>query len=239
MYGFLLPDEKQTGRHVVLSCEVLCGLPVLQVSIPMERRLSKKRLERRVRQAAEQLCRNGVRRVLTPSEFPWDETLSQWGLSKVKTTELCRAAAAPLALTALELRGWTAQRAVVTLAGRRVNAPLVCAAETLAKRVSGLHIAVPDGGMELAEYLRKEYGLPIVPETVRPALTVAFDESWQGRGAALRLWGDEPELLGTEVYVPDLKLPWNCDAQSLLAALWESGLIPQGRLCARVRRNDP
>lgn len=239
MYGFLLPDEKQTGHRTIMSREVLCGLSVLQACVPIGGRLSAKRLERRIYHAAVQLRKNGIRYVLTPSGFPWNDTLVRSGLSKVETMELYRAVAAPLALKVLELRGWIAERAVVVLAGRRVNTPLICAAEELAKHVSCLRIDVPNGGTELMEYLREEYGIPIVPETVRPALTVAFDEGWQGRGAALRLCGAEPELLGVEVYVPDLELPGNCDTQSLLAALWESGLVAQSRLHARVRRNDP
>lgn len=240
MYGYLILDPKQTGRRAVLEHRMLCGLSVLQARVPVPEGLPEKRRTRRVFQAAVRLWNSGVSRVLTPRSFPEREALRRTGLAEVETAELCRAAAAPLTVTALTLRGWEPGRAVVALAGERVSGPLLRAAETLAVQVNCLQIHVPVGGRELAEYLHEEYGLPVLlPGTVRPALTVDFDGSWEGRGAALRLWGEQPDLLGAEVWVPGLELPEECDPMPLLAALRDSGMLSDSSLRARPGRNDP
>lgn len=232
MYGYLTlcPARRSLG----LNCGELCGLPVLRAEVSAPEQLSGKRLERRIHRAAVRLWEHGVSYVLVPPGFPWWPTLRTAGLAPVKTEELCRAAAAPLALAALTARGWEPERAVVSLAGRRVTTAMLRAAEILARQVCRLIVEVPDGGNELAEYLREEYGLPVLlPGTMRPALTVVFDASWQGQGAALRLWGEQPDLLGTELWVPGLELPPDCETLSLLAALWECGRLSGGALLAK------
>ena len=216
---------------------MLCGLSVLQARIPFSANLTDRRRERRVYQAGVKLWNGGVSRILPPREFRWKESLRRAGLAEVETAELCRAAAAPLVVEALTLRGWEPGRSVVALAGERVSAPLLRAAETLARQVNCLQIDIPAGGTELAEYLHEEYGLPVLlPGTVRPALTAAFDESWKGRGAALRLWGEQPDLLGTEVWAPGVELPPECDPMPLLAALRDSGMLSDEGLRARPGR---
>lgn len=240
MYGYLTLDTELTGRRAVLEHRTLCGLSVLQARVPAADDPSEKRREQRIYKAAVRLWNNGVNRVLTPRGFQWRESLCRAGLAGIETTELCRAAAAPLAVTVLALRGREPSRSVVALAGERVSGPLFHAAEMLAKQVNCLQIDIPVGGAELAEYLHEEYGLPVLlPGTVRPALTVAFDESWQGRGTALRLWGREPELLGAEVWVPGVEVPEECDPMPLLAALRDSGMLSDSGLRARPCRNDP
>lgn len=232
MYGYLTLCPQR--RRTQLENGELCGLPVLRAEVGAPDTLNGKRLERRIYRAAARLWEHGVSHVLTTTGFSWWTTVRRAGLAPVETETMCRAAAAPLALAALEVRGWEAERAVVALAGRRVSPAMMRAAEMLARRVCRLVVEVPDGGTALAEYLHEEYGLPVLlPGTVRPAITVAFDASWTGRGAALKLWGEKPDLLGTEIWVPGLALPEGCEPLPLLAALWECGRISDGALLAK------
>lgn len=231
MYGYLVPAEELEGRKTLVTREALCGLPVLRALVPAPARLGARRLERRLERAAARLWTAGVSRVLVPAGFSWWPVLERAGLAPVETGELLRAAAAPLALAALTVRGWEPGRAVVALAGERVSASLFQTAEALAPKVCRLVVEVPAGGAALADYLHEEYGLPVLPPgMVRPALTVAFDAFWQGRGPALRLWEDPPDLLGTELWSPGLELPEDCAPLPLMAALWGSGLLPGGLL---------
>ena len=234
MYGHLVLEDRRRGSRAALDRETLCGLPVLRAAVPAPDGLGKRRLERRVFRAAARLWAAGVSRVLTPEDFPWPEALTRAGLAPVETGGLVRTAAASLTLAALEGRGWEPGRAVVALAASEVSIPLVRAAETLAGKVCRIVVEVEPGGERLAGYLHEEYGLPVLPPgVVRPALTVALDESWQGSGPALRLYGPRPDLLGTELWSPGLTMPEDCARLPLLAALWESGLLSGGSLMAR------
>lgn len=234
MYGYLTLESEGRGRRAVLEQRVLCGLPVLQARVPMPENLPEKKRRRRIYQTAVRLWNSGVSRVLLPKGFSETDCLSRAGLATVETVQLCRAAAASLVLTVLDLRGREPEKAVVALAGERVNAVIVRTAEALAPRVSCLQIDVPIGGEELARYLHEEYGLPVLLlGTVYPALTVDFDGAWHGRGSVLRLWGESLDLLGTEVWVPGLDIPEECDPMPLLAALRDSGLLSDSGLRAR------
>ncbi len=239
MYGHFMPEEGMEGWRATLSREELCGLPVLRARVPLPGRLGEKSREKRVYKAALRLRRSGISQVLVPPGFSWWPVLHQVGLARVETEELCQALAGPLTLAALSSRGWEPERAVVCLAGERVTTRLVRAAELLVMRVCRLVVEVPLGGVALAEYLHEEYGLPVLPaETVRPAVTVAFDPFWKGKGPALRLWGDSPDLMGVELWSPGVEPPRNCQSLALLAALWESGLLPGGVLLARPAENS-
>lgn len=239
MYGHLMVEEGVRGWRATIDREKLCGLPVLRARVPLPGRLKEKSRERRIYKAALRMWSAGVSQVLVPPGFSWWPTLRQAGLARVETEELCQALAGPLTLAALSSRGWEAERAVVCLAGERVTTRLVRAAELLATRVCRLVVEVPVGGLALAEYLHVEYGLPVLPAaTVRPAVTVAFDPSWQGKGPALRLWGESPDLMGVELWSPGVEPPENCESLALLAALWESGLLPGGILLARSAENS-
>lgn len=240
MYGYLAVNHEEAGRRPVLTRRMLCGLSVLQASVSLPETLSPRRQERRIGRAAAKLWENGVNRVLLPREFPWTDRLLRAGLLTVDTLELCRACAAQLTVEALLLRGREPERSVVALAGEKLCRAVLQAAEGLAPQVSGLKIEIPAGGRELAAWLQEEYGLPVLrSDGVRPALTVVFDEGWEGRGPALRLYGREPDLLGTELWKPGLELPEECDPMTVLAALWESGSLAVQELRARPAGNAP
>ena len=240
MYGYLRLETEQTGRRPVLQYRMLCGLSVLQASVPMPDNLTPRQQERRINRAAEKLWESGVNRILLPKNFSWKACLHKTGLAEVEVESLCRAAAAQLAIEVLLLRGWEPERATVALAGKRIDRAIVRTAELLAQQVSGLRIEVPEGGMELADWLQEEYGLPVLrSDGLRPAFTVSFDEYWKGRGPVLQLWGSHPDLLGAEVWVPGLEIPEECEPMPLLAALLESGMLSEQMLRARGVGNHP
>lgn len=229
----MLEDRRKGGR-AVLTRATLCGLPVLRAEVPAPDGLGQRRLERRIVRAAARLWAAGVSRVLTREDFPCPDALSRAGLAAMETESLCQAAAVPLTLTALSVRGWEPSRAVVALAAEEISLPLARAAEALALHVCRIVVEVEAGGEGLANYLHEEYGLPVLPpKVVRPALTVAFDGSWQGQGPALRLYGPKPDLMGVELWSPGVTLPEDCAPLPLLAALWESGRLSGGGLLAR------
>ncbi len=97
--------------------------------------------------------------------------------------------AGELALTALERDGCPLERAVVALRGGRVSRPFFQTAVALCARVRGVVVYAPTGGAELADYLRREYGLPVL-ERERPNLTLEFSpvqaegESGRAHGAS-------------------------------------------------------
>lgn len=233
MYGYVTL-EYGPGRRSKVVWEELGGLPVLHQRVKLRPELSGARRERRVRQAAARLWNCGVSKVLTPPDFPHWDALRRGGLAPVDTGELCRAAAAELALAALEHRKAETGRAVVALAGKTVTPAMVRTAERLAGRVYGIMVCAGREGMALAHYLQEEYGLPmLLGGAVGPTLTVAFDGSGQWEEPCMKLWGERPELLGARIWTPGLELPGGCDSLPLLAALRESGRLADGSLRAK------
>lgn len=226
MYGWLTLDGKR--RRAAPVRLFLCGLPLWRVEGTGD--------GRGIGRAARALARAGARRIILPDGTD-PSLLAPYGLYPVDTAGLCRAAAVPLTLAALTLRGWDPARAAVELRGSGLTLPLVRTAEALAGEVCRLVIRVPRGGEELAAHLSRVWGLPLLlPGAVRPALTVEFDPCEPGPGPALRLWSKQPQLLGVELEARGVEIPPQCPSLPLLAALWESGLLSADDLCARVER---
>lgn len=231
MYGHveLCPEGK--GWRSVLSARRVGGMPVLCAQVPAPPGLRKRALLRRLRRAGERLWAEGINRVLVAADFPhafW-EPLEQAGMAGVDTGPLCRAQAAPLVLALLERRGVEAARATVCLTGESAVGAIQRTAELLAPQVARLVIDCPRQGVELARWLRREYGLPLVePGSLRPDVTAAFDPERDGVRADLRLCGPVPELAGLrlELEPEEGALPDGFAPLSLLAALWECGQLP-------------
>ena len=229
MYGWLTAGGRR--RKNAPARVFLCGLSVWKLEVGSADIRTLKRAGRSLRKA-------GVTRVLTPPGEEWQGALERMGLPPVDTAALCRAAAAPLALQVLKLRGWEPGRAVVELKGEELTLPLVRAAEELAGQVSRLMISVPRDGEELAEHLRRSCGLPVLLSgALRPALTVDFDAGETGRGSELCLGGTRPDLKGAELWSPAVRPPPECDLMPLLAAFWESGRLSRSDFHARAAEN--
>lgn len=218
---------------LVLSAETVAGLALLRAEVAAPAGLREDRLERRVDRAAAQLARRGVRRVLAEKDFSWWPVLAERGLGPVEVGPLAQAMAAPLALAALRRLGVEAETATVALRGRRVSRPMFRAAEELCGAVRRLAIAAPEGGESLANYLRAQFGMPVLgAEGARAAqVTVCFSpDAGERQGFPLELWGVTPELGGLGLSCA-LDLPGGEEEKlRLLTLLWESGRIGTGEI---------
>lgn len=227
MLGHMALTGEKGWKTIVDRREVL-GLPLVRVLVPGVKGRNEKRLERRIDRAARRLREMGVRRVLTGPAFPYWDRLERQGLRGVDPEPMCQAMAAELALAALERDGCPLKRAVVALRGGRVSRPFFQTAVALCARVRGVVVYAPAGGAELADYLRREYGLPVL-ERERPDLTLEFSpvQAEGENGRTMVLHGQNLNLLGLTLRPPDMLLPGEFDPLPLTAALWEMGLLSQ------------
>lgn len=197
----------------------LYGLPVLRSEVDRSGFWG----ERRLRRAGQALRREGVRRVLAPEALlPLLEAL---GLRRVDPESFVRAQSATLALAALERQGLAPDRSVVALRGRRTDRDFLRTAEELCPQVRSLIIDAPQGGKELARWLRQEYGIPILPEGERGQVALVFQAGcprWEE--VSLELFGSQPRLAGLTLTVPELE-EGDREDLSLLTALWEGGRL--------------
>lgn len=217
MLGQLILTPHGRGRPEAAG---LYGLPVLRAEV--DRWLFGG--ERRLRRAGRALRRSGVVRVLAPGDLL--PLLEDLGLRRVDPEPFVRAQSAPLALTALERRGLAPDRTAVALRGQRADRDMLRTAEDLCPKVRGLIIDAPRGGRELAQRLRWEYGIPILPEREQGHAALVFQAGCSRREEiSLELFGPLPRLAGLTLTVPRLEEEDREDL-SLLTALWEGG-----RLC--------
>ena len=182
--------------------------------------------ERRLRRAARMLRRSGVLRVLAPEELL--PPLEGLGLRPVDPEPFLRAQSVPLVLAALERQGLAPDRATVALRGPRADRDMVRTAEQLCPNVRSLVIDAPRGGGELAGRLRREYGVPVLPEGELGQAAVIFQAGCPLRErVSLELSGPSPRLAGLSIAAPRLEERDREDLP-LLAALWEGGRLSAG-----------
>ena len=156
--------------------------------------------ERRLRRAGKGLRLGGALRVLVPGDFP-------------------------LALAALERQGLSPDRATVALRGRRAGREMARAAALLSPKVRRLVVDAPQGGQELAEWLRMEFGIPILPPDQPGQAALRFQPDCPRlEEASLDLYGPRPQLAGLKLSAPELAEEDQEDL-ALLAALWEGGRL--------------
>lgn len=225
MVGWLTVEERK-GWQVTLERTALAGLPLLRAEVPLLPGAREKTRVRRVRKTAALLARSGVRRVLTPPEFPRWDLLGEYGLRPVDPEPLCQALAAPLVLAELERQRVPPSAGAAVLSGRRVSRPLFQAALTLCPQVRALVIDVPSGGAELAQELRREFGAAVVTDPgALPVHVRAYFSAGAGRAGELCLWGPVPDLAGFRLEAPGLALSERIETLPFLALLWEEGRI--------------
>lgn len=221
MVGQLLITPR--GRGKMEECR-LYGLPVLRAEVDSSGFWG----ERRLRGAGKRLRMGGAFRVLAPPDFDRWPLLERFGLRRVNPELFIRAQAAPLALAALERRGLAPDRAAVALRGLRADRDFLRTAEELCPKVRSLIIDAPRGGRELAQWLRREYGVPILPEGERGQAALVFETGCPRREeTALELFGPRPRLAGLTLSVPRLE-EGDREDLPLLAALWEGGQLRPG-----------
>ena len=201
---------------------LLYGLPVLRCQTDPEGFWG----ERRLKRAGRSLCAGGAVRALVPAGFDRWPLLLKLGLRPVDPGAFLRAQAAPLAASLLERQGLAPDRATVALRGRRADGEMLRAALALCPRVRRLTISAPQGGEELAAWLRREYGLPILPADAPAQAALLLQPGTEPEDAnpcpALTLFGPAPDLAGLRLSAPDLA-PTDREDLPLLSALWEGG----------------
>lgn len=218
LLGAITYDSGGTGRPRRTE---RYGLSLLEVPL----RSGGWRERGRVRAAARQLRRQGIVRVLAPTEFPHWELLEARGLRQVDPLPFLRFYAGELALAALLREGVAPQRGTVALRGRRVDRDMVRAAEFLCPRVRELAVSARQGGEELSAWLRREYGMPVHPDGEGIIAAVRFDETAPGGGGReLSLYGGALQLAGVCPRAADLE-EGDREDLPLLAALWETGRL--------------
>lgn len=216
MLGQLILTPRGRGKPEAVN---LYGLTVLRAEVDRSGFWG----ERRLRRAGRALRRNGVLRVLAPEELL--PRLGELGLRRVAPEPFVRAQSVPLALALLERQGLAPDRAAVALRGLRVDRDFLRTAEELCPRVRSLIIDAPHGGRELAQMLRWEYGVPILPEGERGQAALIFQADCpRHEETALELFGPRPRLAGLTLSVPRLDAR-DREALPLLAALWEGGRL--------------
>lgn len=216
MLGQLILTPRGRGRPEVVR---LYGLPVLRAEVDRSGFWG----ERRLRRAGRALCRSGILRVLASEDLL--PLLNDLGLRRVDPEPFVRAQSVPLALELLERQGLAPERATVALRGLRADRDLLRTAEALCPKVRSLIIDAPRGGRELARRLRREYGVPILPEGERGQAALVFQEGCPRREeVSLELFGPRPRLAGLTLTVPRLE-DGDREDLPLLAALWEGGRL--------------
>ncbi len=205
--------------------EELYGLPVLRTWADPNGYFGEFRLAR----AGRKLRSGGVRRVLLPPWFEGLELLGRFGLRPLDPGPLVRSQSAELAVKALEQQGKDPGRATVALRGSRADRDMARTARLLCPTVRRIIIAAPSGGEKLARDLRWEFGIPVLPPEETGAVALCFDGGADVREPALELYGLRPNLGGLRICGQDMEEEDRCDLQ-LLAALWERGKMPPGRL---------
>lgn len=220
MLGQLVFDGGRGGPQRAL----LYGLPVLRCQADPEGFWG----ERRLKRAGRSLCAGGAVRALVPAGFDRWPLLLKLGLRPVDPGAFLRAQAAPLAASLLERQGLAPDRATVALRGRRADGEMLRAALALCPRVRRLTISAPQGGEKLAAWLRREYGLPILPADAPAQAALLLQPGTEPEDAnpcpALTLFGPEPDLAGLRLSAPDLA-PTDREDLPLLSALWEGGRL--------------
>ena len=207
----------------------LYGLPVLRCQTDPEGFWG----ERRLKRAGRSLCAGGAVRALVPAGFDRWPLLLKLGLRPVDPGAFLRAQAAPLAASLLERQGLAPDRATVALRGHRADGEMLRAALALCPRVRRLTISAPRGGEQLAAWLRREYGLPILPADAPAQAALLLQPGTEpgdaGPCPALTLFGPAPDLAGLRLSAPDLA-PTDREDLPLLSALWEGGRLAPERL---------
>lgn len=214
-----VPGARGKGEEVELY-----GLRFLRVRTDPEGRLGKYRLSR----AGRTLYRGGTARVLLPRTFDRWELLERFSLRAVDPAPFLRAQAVKLALGALKRRDVDPVRATVALSGTRTDGELERTALELCSRVRRIVIAAP-GGERLANRLREEFGVPVLPPGEQAQLDLRFHPGTRsGGGPGLELYGRAPELGGLRPAYEGLAEEEREDL-CLMCALWERGkLDPEG-----------
>jgi len=204
-------------------------------------RMSAAAERRKLRSAGKKLLRQGIERVVLPSDVPADALPE--GLRPAGTLSLRRAIAADWCGALLRLRGENPAAARVLVTANALSGEVVRTVTELALRHRYLILKVPFGGEELCRRLRREYGVSIVlnPETEREPASVhmAFDPTEAQGGGFLPLY-DESLPLPRLLLPPEVeaRLPEGLDRGQLLSVLWRTGALRPGQVSVQLGETE-
>jgi len=178
-----------------------------------------------LKRAGKNLRLGGALRVLVPRGFDRWPVLEAFGLRQVDPELFVRAQSVPLALGSLERQGLAPEYATVALRGLRADRDMARAAVELCPKVRRLVVDAPQGGRELAQRLRREFGVPILPPGELGQTALRFQEGSPAlEETTLDLFGPQPKLAGLTLTALGLAEEDREDLP-LLAALWEGGRL--------------
>ena len=204
-------------------------------------RMSAAAERRKLRSAGKKLLRQGIERVVLPSDVPADALPE--GLRPAGTLSLRRAIAADWCGALLRLRGENPAAARVLVTANALSGEVVRTVTELALRHRYLLLTVPFGGEELCRRLRREYGVsvllnPTAEQMAEAAVQIAFDPVEAAGGSFLPLY-DEQLPLPALLLPPSIEacLPKGVNRGQLLSVLWEHGALRPGQVTVRLEAN--
>lgn len=225
MMGVIVLDPDAPRFRLKCRGRALCGRSFVELPLRGHRQLKK---------GARLLRENRVRTVLLPRNSPWSrEEWAAEGLRGPSPVPLCRAHGAMLALAALERQGLDRERCLVAIRGDRPVPEVRRAAELLCPAVKGVILDLKEGGGALADDLYWERGMGILRARPgqRPQAALDFaPRTGEEAPVELKLYPEGFDLQGARLAAPELPLWEGYDAMEQLAALWEGGGLPPGRL---------
>lgn len=218
MLGRLKFSENGRGR---MEQTGLYGLPIVQAQVNPEGWLGRWRMER----AARTMYTAGVVRTLLPRDFEDEAWLKRWGLRRVDCAAFLRTHSSALVEAALRQRDIDPKRACVKLRGERTDESMARCAAQLCSRVRYLSVDVSQGGEKLAGWLRREFGVAVLPAREQAQLALCFQQGYpKSEEPELELFGHRPQLEGIRLWAPTLREEEREDLE-LMSVLWEWGKL--------------
>ena len=201
-------------------------------------RMSAAAERRKLRSAGKKLLRQGIERVVLPSDVPADALPE--GLRPAGTLSLRRAIAADWCGALLRLRGENPAAARVLVTANALSGEVVRTVTELALRHRYLLMEVPYGGEELCRRLRREYGVSLLlhPGAGETAdIQLAFDVA-ERRGESFLPLYDETFPMPHLTLPPEIeaRLPEQANRGQLLSVLWETGVLRPGQVSVQLKR---
>lgn len=221
LLGQIVWVEEPTSRPSLQLVEIM-GMRVLQGELSQRGHFLKWRQKKLLRA----LRRQGVGRLLAPSDFSGWEMAHEMGFARVNVRPFLRSNSGRLLLMAMKKRGLQPQSCTVALRGTRVGRDMTTAADWLQPQVRDIAITACHGGEHLQRYLRHQWGLAVATDGSGVDGVIRYDEGGAPQGrVVLSLFGSQPQLGDLVPNITNFPQFLQTEPLELLAALWEAGKI--------------